>query len=127
MGTFSIWHWLVVLLFIVAPVAVGAWTGWKRHITQKTYAIIFCGLLAVGIIGEITIEAIGQAGVVVVLVTSPIIVFMFVHTIVRRLNSVDWPKWPACIPFINGMVGIVLLFKRTPEPVKARKEPPPPG
>ena len=123
MGTFSIWHWLIVLL-VIAPIVVGAWTGWKRHIVQKTYVIIYCVLLAVGIIVEVGIEVIGEAAIVVllvVLVVLPVGLFVGVHVVVRRLNTVGWSKWLGCIPVISTLVGIVLLFKRTPEPVPAQE------
>jgi hypothetical protein len=39
---------------------------------------------------------------------------------VRRLNTVGWSKWLGYIPVISTLVGIVLLFIRTPEPVPAQ-------
>ena len=123
MGTFSIWHWLIVLIVIVAPI-VGAWTGWKRHLAQKTYVIVYCVLNVVvfigGLIGPANFDhpAVGLGAVIAI----PAIYFSGTHVMVRRLNTVGWSKWLGCIPVISALVGIVLLFKRTPQPVAEELE-----
>ncbi len=49
-----------------------------------------------------------------------VIYFTVTHIMVRRLNTVGWSKWLGYIPVISTLVGIVLLFIRTPEPVPAQ-------
>ncbi len=119
MGTFSIWHWIIVLVVFPIPIVIGAWTAWNRHLTYKQYLIAYAAVFVVTFI----ISTIGHANfeggwVLLFLPVVPLIHFTGVHITVRRLHTIGWKRWMGVVPVLNSVVSFVMLFNPKPDPQK---------
>ena len=116
MGTFSIWHWLIVLVASTIWV-LGMWTAWNGIVKYTTYVQIFGGLVVVFVV----LSIIGNADfkspwVLIGALPIPVIWFVWPHLMVRRLNTVGWRhvRWAVIIPGVNLLLGLVLMFVKAP-------------
>ncbi len=115
--TFSIWHWLIVLVALTVRV-LGMWTAWSRSVKYATYVQIFIGLFVVsGVVSIIGHADFKSPWVLIAALPLPVIWFVWPHLTVRRLNTVGWrlARWVVIIPGVNQLLGLVLVFVKAPE------------
>ncbi len=119
MGTFSIWHWIIVLVVIVAWV-LGAWTAWSRHLTYKQYLIAYGTVFVAGLITEFISSTPSEGAWRAILIPVALLLISFtgVHITVRRLHTIGWKRWMGVVPVLNSVVSLVMLFNPKPDPQK---------
>ena len=112
MGTFSIWHWLIVLLVTSIPIVVVAFS--RGSLTRKGYVVRF----VVSVLVAVVIAMIAEEGIPLLYVPVAIISLFITRWIAMRLNGVEWSRWWAVSWVIFWPVGlvlaIVLCIKRGP-------------
>ena len=112
----AVWFFLLPFLIVIS-IITGAWAGWGRSIQQSTFVVLYCFVIigtTMGFFGVLLTSKLPEIFVVVVAELC-LTLFFGVHIVTRRLFIVGWSQWLATIPVIGLVVGIVLLFKRTPK------------
>lgn len=115
MGTFSIWHWLIVLVyFVVVPVTAIVLAKKDKTLARLPYLYRLIAIFVVGMAGKFVGEQTVNLGVFVVLVC----VFLFMWLLqylwaVHRTQDIGWSKWwvlLTIIPLVNVVYIFVILF-----------------
>lgn len=119
MGSFSIWHLVVLLVFVVTPVAMIALTTPKYRVRRKRYAL---GLLAAlvltvfaGVIAEQQREGDGISDIAMVVMFALLgWSFYLIRLSAGRAQDAGFSKWIVlltAIPLVNLVLVAVLLVK----------------
>ena len=124
MGTFSIWHWLIVLLVFGVPVVAVATERSGRAIPRGKYALWWVGLFAYGAIAKVVIDSgvlVDESAAVFVLVYFlglALLLFLYNRAVVQRLRDAGHGKalaYVGVVPFVNLLLAIYLLFRPSAE------------
>jgi uncharacterized membrane protein YhaH (DUF805 family) len=121
MGTFSIWHWLIVLLVILMPVIAVATERSGKKLPRRKFALWIAAWVAVFLLSHIPAGAIGIIAVpvaLVLLLAWCVAVFFFYRAIVQRLRDAGHGKalgFVAIVPMLGLLVIAYLLFKPAAE------------
>lgn len=121
MGTFSIWHWLIVLLFIGLPIIAIKTEKSDRTISRNQFLTWIVGWVAYIVIlqsvGET--DAVSETAALVVggLQISGMLVYqtLYYRLMVKRLRDAGREKtlaYVAILPIANLLIPIYLLFAR---------------
>ncbi len=120
MGTFSIWHWLLALMFYVGPVIPIALAKKGKTLARLPYFYRIFALLVLVVAGlglGILKELSGSLGVVLIVV---IVFWTLVMSIlnylwsVHRAQDIGWSKWWTLlfvVPGVNLIYFLVILFQ----------------
>ena len=121
MGTFSVWHWLIVLLVFGVPVAAVATEKSGRAIPRGRYALWFLGVVAYGTVARVVAESgvLGDQGgaifALVYLLGLLVLLFFYNRAVVRRLRDVGHGKglaYAGAVPMLNLLLAVYLLVRR---------------
>ncbi len=118
MGTFSIWHWLIILLATLLPAMVAIFAADQtKRLNRKQYAIRLL-ILFIAIFGLFSIaslafgapdDALGFGvvglGMTLSLVAQVLLVLWSVH----RVQDIGWSRW-ICLLYLVPGVGTILWF-----------------
>ncbi len=116
MGTFSIWHWLIVLFFILlVPLVPILAASSSKTLTRKPYALRTIGAYAAMFGIAFAFGAGGGGlgsglGMVINIVISILIILWSVH----RTQDIGWSKWWCLlmfVPLVGLIFWLVLLFR----------------
>lgn len=109
MGTFSIWHWLIVLLVLLIPVVL---VGYARaKLPRLGFTLRFVGAALVSVVAGAFAEDVPAAAIVAIVPG----LLMYRWTALR-LNDVGWNRWLALLWFlwpVGLILSLALCFKRT--------------
>ena len=92
MGTFSVWHWLIVLLMFGVPVAAVATERSGCAIPRGRYALWLLGVVAYGVVARVVVESGMVAGqsaaifVVIYLLGLLVLGFFYSRAVVQCTN-----------------------------------------
>ena len=117
MGTFSIWHWLIVLIVFVGPVIPIALANKDKTLARLLYFYRILALVAVGLLLGILSEWSDNLGVVLIVLIVCLVLAMWVLEYlwsVHRAQDIGWSKWWTLLfvlPGINLIYLLVILFR----------------
>ena len=118
MGTFSIWHWIVILFIFLMPVIAIATEKTDLKTTRINFLIwlfgVSLGSAVFGSIIPLIVEDQGAARIVV-LVFGLCLVFPLYRQYVRRARDSGMGKtiaYLSVIPLVNLITTLILLFKK---------------
>ena len=117
MGTFSIWHWLIVLIVFVGPVIPIALANKDKTLARLPYFYRILALVAVGLLLGILSEWSDNLGVVLIVLIVCLVLAMWVLEYlwsVHRAQDIGWSKWWTLLfvlPGINLIYLLVILFR----------------
>ena len=115
MGSFSIFHWVIVLLLFIVPIVLIILASADKTMSRGGFAIrvivMFAIATVVGLVpygDDLLIENL--------VITIMGLVFALITTVwsVHRLNEIGWSRWWALltwVPFVNFVMLAVLSFK----------------
>jgi hypothetical protein len=115
MGSFSIWHWLIVLaIFALVPLVPILAASPKKTLTRKPYALRTIGVyVAMFVIGFILGVVGGDAGSGISFLLNLILGILIVLWSVHRVQNIGWAKWWCLllfVPLVGLIFWLVLLF-----------------
>jgi hypothetical protein len=116
MGSFSIWHWLIVILIIASPAIVVATERSDKRSSRGKFAIALVIMFAVLSLRDIfylflDIDPSSVSGIFTL--ASIITAIWFYRVIVQRVRDAGFSKkiaYLSCIPIINLAFFLYLLF-----------------
>lgn len=120
MGTFSVWHWLIVLLVLGVPVAAVATERSGRAIPRGRYALCLLGVVAYGVVARaiVHIGVLGDHGAaifaVVYVLGLLVLLFFYNRAVVRRLRDAGHGKglaYAGVVPVLNVLLAAYLLVR----------------
>jgi cytochrome b561 len=118
MGAMSIWHWLILLLIVACfalPFIATATENSDQVADRKKFAIWFLCIF----IGMPIVSTVHPAVAVILMLASPVLVFLYQRVLTRRCRDAGHSKivaYIAAIPLLNLVVGLYLLFKSSARP-----------
>lgn len=127
MGTFSVWHWVIVftLIVILAPVLGIIMAGKEREIGRLAYAfraggVIFLSLVAQYLVrNSFEIDPSNSAFVGLgILAINTLFLFLLARWSVHRLSEIGISRWAALfliVPLLNIILVLSLCFLRGKE------------
>lgn len=115
MGTFSIWHWLIVLVgFVIVPVTTITLAKKEKSLARLPYLYRIIGLLAAGLVIRFVGEQTDNPGAAIPMVFVALCVWILQYLwMVHRTQDIGWSKWwvlLTTIPLVNLVYGLVILF-----------------
>lgn len=114
MGTFSIWHWAIVLAFFALYVVPVVAADPSKTMARKPYALRTLGFfIAIVVVNAIAGGIGNEAAIIGLILGAPLAVFMVLWS-VHRTRDIGWSKWWCLlflIPFVGLIFWLVLLFK----------------
>lgn len=120
MGTFSIWHWLIVLMVYVGPVIPIALASESKILARLPYFYRILAIfvpVVVGLVLGILRELSNSLGMVLIIVivcgTLAMSVLNYLWS-VHRAQDIGWSKWWTLlfvVPGINLIYFLVILFQ----------------
>lgn len=115
MGTFSVWHWAIVLAYLAVYIVPIFAADPGKRLARKPYALRTLATIAVlVVIGTISslIQSSGIQALVTVVAGYVLAVFLVLWS-VHRIQDIEWAKW-WCLLFLIPIIGVVfwliLLF-----------------
>jgi uncharacterized membrane protein YhaH (DUF805 family) len=117
MGSFSIWHWLIVVAYIATVVVPVAAASYEKRISRKDYAIRVAAFFGAVIVLSVVGQMIGDTGQIVALALGYVFaIFIYIWS-VHRTQDIGWSRWLnllMIVPIVALIWWLILLF--TPSP-----------
>lgn len=116
MGTFSIWHWLIVLMVLgVIFGSIVAAVLTRSHLRRGQYTTRFAIYVVTSTAIAILVNVSEEAAVVLPMIPLGwVLMFLIYRWTAMRLNDVGWNRWWSLlwlIPLVGIVLGIVLCIK----------------
>ena len=100
MGTFSVWHWLIVLIVLLSP-AIGVLNAGKvGELERGAYALRIVVLFLLGMVLTVLFPGLFQEGTreaffagLVGFVYNLVALFLYSRWSVHRLRNMGWYTW----------------------------------
>lgn len=116
MGSFSIWHWIILLVVLSSPVLPIFFANETKILARKSYAIRMIPLIIIGaLMSEVMVYVEPTLAAVLVLLVSLVMSVLGILWSVHRNQDIGVSKWWCLllmIPFVNIVFILVLLFTR---------------
>lgn len=110
MGSFSIWHWIIVAVVLAVPLALIASVESEARLTRRPFAVRLLGLMGVTIVLGMLVTILPQEiGVVFGLLMIPVLLISIwsIRWSAARFQDMGLSKWLALlywVPFANFLV-----------------------
>ncbi|HEY5609231.1 MAG TPA: DUF805 domain-containing protein [Alphaproteobacteria bacterium] len=115
MGSFSIWHWIILLAIFGVPLIAVALERSDRRLSRKEFLLWVIGIVAgSAALNFVLRELFGMAGTVVWFIAFLAAAYFYQQALVRRARDAGHGKtlaYLAIIPVLNIAIMIYLLIK----------------
>ena len=116
MGTFSIWHWLIVLMVLVMPSIPIAVANKDKRLARLPYFYRILALIVVGVMFKVLSERSDDPGAIIIVMLVGVWIALWVLQFVwsvHRAQDIGWSKWWTLlfvVPGINLLYVLAILF-----------------
>ncbi len=123
MGTFSIWHWLIVLMVFAGPVIPIALANKDKTLTRLPYFYRIAGGLVLGILSEWSDNLSVVLIVVIVCIALAMWVLEYLWS-VHRAQDIGWSKWWTLLFVLPGinLIYLLVILSRPSRKVEEQQE-----
>ena len=126
MGSFGIFHFAIILVFLAAYIVPLALANTGKRMVRKPYAMrTVIGILAL-VVANVIVPLVGEGSAALVLLgliilgSAALSVFLVLWS-AHRAQDIGWSKW-WCLLFLVPIVGLVFWFVLLFKPGKATRE-----